>query len=194
MGYIRGAFRERIYRWLHARIPFDPWHITPVDKRDYGMGVIRHVNQRLKELPVRGKVIEIGCGLGDILADIAWPSTEKFGYDLSESCVRAARIVHPGLHFQKGSFEDVSGQDISCLIAVDFLHAIEPQKVKRYFQEIVSDNRIKMIVVDRVFSPPYRYSHDYEDLFRAFGYHCVFRSRAYVAWGGTPRYLMFFEA
>lgn len=51
------------------------------------------------------RVLEIGCGLGDVLASLE-PS-RGLGIDLSEAMVKEASRRHPGLEFRMGDVEDL---------------------------------------------------------------------------------------
>ena len=63
----------------------------------------RYYNERLKRLikfnvPARSTVLELGCGVGDLLAELE--PARGVGIDFSEEMVRFARERHPELEFR----------------------------------------------------------------------------------------------
>jgi SAM-dependent methyltransferase len=71
-----------------------------------------YYNRRLRDfcraiVPPGRKVLDIGCGRGDVLAAVA--PREGLGLDLSARMVERAREDHPLLEFCVGAIEDFSG-------------------------------------------------------------------------------------
>lgn len=76
-------------------------------RRGVGGGYHRRLTQVYRSLIPQGqRVIEIGCGEGDLLAALA-PSA-GVGVDFSGAMVRRANARHPGLHFVQGDAHDLS--------------------------------------------------------------------------------------
>jgi trans-aconitate methyltransferase len=141
---------------LYRRYRFNHWHISAIEWRPYALELVEY----LRELVVREKlsrVVEIGCGLGEVLSRI--PAPDRVGYDLDENVLRAAHSMHPDIHFQCGSFDDISGKTIDLLIVVNFPHRIPPDQMKNYMTQLGERNRLKYLVVDKV---RYAYYHDYD--------------------------------
>ena len=60
------AYLKKIIRMiLMLFFKFEWWHTSPIDNRKYAMDIVSKLNDRSS----RGSLIEIGCGLGDILAN-----------------------------------------------------------------------------------------------------------------------------
>ena len=98
-------FLERQYLgFLYKRINFERWHLERANRRPYAMYLIKHINS----IGVSGKVVEIGCGLGDVLSGIQ--VKDKIGYDVDRKVIQAAKWVHPFLKTRVGSFRDIYGQ------------------------------------------------------------------------------------
>ncbi len=163
---------------------FDPWHVE--ERKTYAEWMIKKINS----MNVKGEIVEIGCGLGDISAGIH--NRCKIGYDIDKRVIRAAKFVHPLLKTRVGTFQDIKGQKISLLIAVNFLHNLDEDTFCRYFEHIIARNEIERIVVDEVPCPPYRYAHNYEDYFINKGYKLEYRSKGFRALSGM-RHLLFFQ-
>lgn len=72
-------------------------------------------------IPPRARVLEIGCGTGDLLAALS-PS-DGLGLDLSGEMIRLAEKKHPGLRFRQMVAEelDLSGERFDYIILSDLL-------------------------------------------------------------------------
>ncbi|TAM45210.1 MAG: glycosyltransferase [Acidobacteria bacterium] len=101
----RDAARER---YAAARIEhWDAVARTLDSRRGLGGGYHRRLAEVYRSLIPEGRrVIEIGCGEGDLLAALA-PSF-GVGIDFSGEMVRRAAARHPGLHFLQGDAHDLS--------------------------------------------------------------------------------------
>ena len=84
----------KIYKYLQKRDKFDPWHtLSTIYSRDYAKWIINNLNQLLNE-DDGSWVVEVGCGLGEIIGNINWP--HKAGYDLDEGVIKAAKFLRGG--------------------------------------------------------------------------------------------------
>ncbi len=178
---------------MQKAIKFDAWHITPMEDRPYAEAACKEVNKLLKNSPGSLQVVEIGCGLGDILAKIDTKQKYKEGLDIGKAEIRAAKILHPGIRFRQGSFSQVKNKKNAVLILLDFLHMVPEDILKKSMSELCSCNHIQYIVVDRVQSPPYRYSHDFEKIFQELGYDLYRKTRGFEAWKYTRRYIEIYK-
>jgi SAM-dependent methyltransferase len=111
---------------LRLFIPFDPWHRMPLAAKDYAVGIIEHLNA----LPPRqrGRVADIGCGLGDVILNLDFE--ERLGFDSDPAVLKAAEIVRRS-HFKGAarfavcSFpEDRLDGRFDAVIMADWLHGI----------------------------------------------------------------------
>lgn len=182
-----------MYReFLQKIIGFDKWHLNSLRERHYAFPMIDRINRMVNDGEVSsGMVLEIGCGLGDIISSIR--RHNKIGYDIDKKAILAARILHPGTKFRVGSFDSLRDEKISVLIAVNFLHRITYEDCCRYFREMFSRNEVELVVVDEVQSPPYQYAHDYEELFEKLGYALEYRSCGYTTWERSRRKILYFR-
>lgn len=182
-----------MYReYLQGIIGFDKWHLGSLEGRLYALPMINRINEMIRsgELP-SGMIIEVGCGLGDIISSVQWK--DKLGYDIDRKAIRAARILHPLTRFRVGTFDAIRDEKISVLMALNFLHRVNDEDCFRYFSELISFNKVEVIVVDAVQSPPYQYVHDYERLFGGLGYVLEHKSRGYATWGRSLRKILYFR-
>lgn len=192
MGYMRKTVRYSILQKLYG---FHKWHIVPVEGRPYGMEVIKLCNRILvKDKDAkRGVIIEVGCGLGDILNKINTLKENKIGYDIDEKVIKGARIAHPGIRFQVGEFApDIRGEHISVLIAVNFLYSLEGKIVEKEFQKLVINNDIKYIITETMYpaTPNYPHSHDMDKILGE-NYTCI-RKRGFAAAENSRRFILLY--
>ena len=94
---VRSAFdareRERLGRKVGRYDQLAPWRAQRAMAREYyAQELVRLVNGLV--MP-SAHVLEVGCGLGDLLA--ALPTAHKVGSDISPRMVELARERHPGL-------------------------------------------------------------------------------------------------
>lgn len=83
----------------HAPQPTD-WNSTLYDRQlgfvsAYGMGAVDWLAPRPGE-----HVLDLGCGTGDLTAQIAAKGAAADGLDASEAMILEARRKYPGLHFE----------------------------------------------------------------------------------------------
>src|SRR5437868_8282734 len=57
-------------------------------------------------IPPGSRVLELGCGTGDLLAILSLDPRGSLGIDLSPATVARARAKHPTLRFEVGDAED----------------------------------------------------------------------------------------
>ncbi len=181
-----------MYReYLQKMIGFDKWHLNSLNERFYALPTINRINEILQKENPAGTVIEVGCGLGDIISAIH--RRERMGYDIDKRAVRGARILHPLTRFRTGSFDAVRDKKIAVLIALNFLHRIDDKECSQYFRDLLCYNEVDRIVVDAVQSPPYQYAHDYEKLLGDLGYTLEYKSRGYAAYRHSIRKILYFR-
>lgn len=158
---LRRLLRCRVDRWLLGliarRYKFDPWHASaPYSCRPYKKAVVDLVNGLAPS-----SVVEVGCGLGDIVSRIDAPN--RFGYDTDRGVVRAARLLHGRrLEFVEGDASNVAQSSMDVLIMVNWLHNVSPSELGNLLPPLA--DRAKYLVFDAMdFDAPasYRYRHDF---------------------------------
>lgn len=158
-----GKLKWVYYKYLQHCYRFQEWHTTPINFRPYAIGIVDDLNKKPKK-----KVVEIGCGLGEIIGNLK--GCERKGLDLDARVIKAAGRLYRNTHFCVGSFANIMGEKIDYLITVNFIHAIAPEELKRDYQYLCGNNDIKNIVLDVTDSPNYQYVHDVHYLFDELGY------------------------
>ena len=170
--YQTGAWRAvrcRVDRlWLGALrhfLQFDSWHASaPYSCRPYKKVVVDLVNSLRPDT-----VVEVGCGIGDILSRVR--ARERFGFDIDSAVIRAARFLHPGrVRWISGGAASIEqnippGQRIDCLIMVNWIHNLSPEQLAACVLPILP--RVGHVLVDSIdcdAPSSYRFRHDFEFL------------------------------
>ncbi len=105
---------------------FDKWHIYGSSRPDY----VKVVARILNNLDLNGTVVEVGCGLGNILRLSKFQ--RKVGLDIEANVIRAAKLVNLGksIQFQIGSFREARNfKNIDVLVAINWVHNIDSESL-----------------------------------------------------------------
>ena len=154
---VRVALDQAALSGLRSIFGFHPWHAqSPTSARPYRQGVADLVNNVAPQV-----VVEVGCGLGAILARVN--AAHRFGYDVDPGVIRAARLIRSrSIIFAEGGFDQVSQPHIDVLIAVNWPHDFPANQMQRWLEPLFS--RIDYLLVD-IIDPgsqsAYSHYHDY---------------------------------
>lgn len=190
-------FRMLTYSILQRLIGFHRWHVLPMEQRPYCLEIIKSCNKILEMDTdvLDGKVIEVGCGLGDILANIIKVKKEnKLGYDIDTKVIKAARIVHPGIRFIVGEFApNIRDEKISIFITVNFLYSLDCGKVEREYRKLIENNDIKYIVTEEMHPSTnnYPYSHNFNTILE--NKYKLVRKRCFAANEHSRRHILYYK-
>ncbi|WP_022773692.1 class I SAM-dependent methyltransferase [Butyrivibrio sp. AE2015] len=174
---------------LQKIIGYDLWHVDT--KRSYAIDTVYRINQLIINDEIGdGEIVEIGCGLGDIISSIKTPY--KLGVDIDTKCIQGAKILHPFTKFICGSFGDIIDRNIAVLIILNVFHFIPPDKMYNSLNCLMENNEIRRVIVDEVQSPPYQYHYDFMSIMEKYGYGMEYKSQGYMAEGGSRRKVLHF--
>ena len=97
---------EKVFSYLlWVRYKFNFWHASaPWSCRPYKKQVVDIANK----IPTRiDAVIEVGCGLGDIIARVN--SKVRYGFDIDREALNAAKFLYPKkVNFKTASLSDIA--------------------------------------------------------------------------------------
>ena len=136
-------------------------HFDQVAKEyDYWKNKNWYYYQNLKALyksfiPIGKKVWEIGCGTGDILADLE-PSF-GFGTDISPEMIGLAQTKHPNLRFQSSDLDQItSTENFGYIIIPDVLEHVKD--LNNFFAQLARlskpETKIIISIVNPLWEPP----------------------------------------
>ncbi len=89
-----------------------------------GAGYHRAIETLCRRFVAPGaRVLELGCGTGDLLAALAPDPAGSLGIDLSGAMVERARAKYPALRFAAGDAEapELGGRTFDCIVASDLV-------------------------------------------------------------------------
>lgn len=139
-----GGIKKMKYMQLMKKYHFDTWHLNPYEWKEYAQICVRYVNARNCNT-----VVDIGCGLGEILQHIK--ADKKLGLDLGEEVLMAARELHGGeIDFKAGSFGELTEKPIDYLITLNFMHGRSETEWRELYRAAAVQNDVRHFVVDTV--------------------------------------------
>ena len=146
---IKYIAKRAYFTWLQRKYSFDVWHaVTPYEARSYKKTVV----ELASKLEV-DSVVEIGCGLGEILARI--DSKNKFGVDRELAVIDAANHLYK----KQCQFYDIDLDDFiaefphdnfELLIMVNWVHEIPWVNLKQKIKDIHTKFHNKFLLIDAV--------------------------------------------
>lgn len=164
----------RLIRYLlYYYFGFDKWHINTRHDRSYPDAIIKYLNSKPPQQ--RKKVVEIGCGLGDILRNLHYES--RIGYDLEENALKAAtflsKLTLNKIEFGWFKFPESQLTGLAdTIIMVNWIHHIPSEQLKSKIEEYFALNLSSHgeIIVDTVQHKDYKINHSID--FLASGLNC----------------------
>jgi SAM-dependent methyltransferase len=142
---------------------FNAWHINAYSSKPYAQAIVTHLNKRT----TKGSVLEIGCGLGDILRRLEFK--KKMGFDREQEVLNAAVFVSKIHNVGGGSVEytcfDLLQNDIDgvfdVVIMVNWIHEIPTDILAAIFKNIFANNLSTYgeLIFDVLDNPDYKYNH-----------------------------------
>ncbi len=142
-------------RLLQFLFRFDRWHIYGSSKPEY----VKIVANLVNDLGDNLSVVEVGCGLGNIISKIK--STRKVGLDLDNKVIRAAKLTQGfkfkafKVLFKQGSFSEALKLSPDVLIAVNFIHNIPIENLLAELTPFTDEDAL--VVIDAIES--YKFYH-----------------------------------
>ena len=142
---------------------FDEWHISPAQSRPY----VKFIQTELNALQNRTRAIEIGCGLGEILAGLDFD--HRIGVDQDEQVIKAAILLakfrfhkNSNLNFQHIALENLELIDkFDVIIMVNWTHNIKTEDLIKSISKLKNNlSRKGMIILDIMSNTKYAYNHD----------------------------------
>jgi SAM-dependent methyltransferase len=145
-------------RWVFG---FDLWHVNRIGDRPYALRVISYLNGLPSDR--RGRVVEIGCGLGDILRRLRF--RERLGLDADPAVLRAARVLagvsRDRPRFASFSFPNRLDRRYDAIVMVNWPHLVEEDQLRPHLAAYVGDNLSPdgVLILDTVQDPAYTHRH-----------------------------------
>jgi cyclopropane fatty-acyl-phospholipid synthase-like methyltransferase len=154
----------RILRYVLYKIfKFDKWHLSTFQERSYAKSIVSYLNVNASSK--RLSMVEIGCGLGDIIRRIKIKN--KLGLDVDEKALKAAKLISYlqvkfNIKYELFVFPTSSLFGLyDVIIMVNWIHNIEPKELKEKLEEYFFNNLNSNgeIIIDTVQDKEYRYNH-----------------------------------
>lgn len=158
-GFIR-CLLERMWYWLLSiYFKFDPWHIKGAFScRPYKNVVVELINSLQPTV-----VVEVGCGLGELLSHVT--ARYRAGYDIDQGVIRAARFIHRHIEFICGDARQIKQKNIDALIMVNWIHEISPEALENLIIPLLVNSKYLLLdAIDSGAPDSYKYKHNFKFL------------------------------
>jgi len=177
---------------LRKKYNFGEWHDISFFDKQYAIDIVDFINCLATLENWKENAVEIGCGIGDIIGNLKM--RKKTGIDCSEEALRCLKNQYPTVDCILGSFEQIDKivGKVDVLIAVNFIHGIAPDELKRNLDRILKKCDVKCIVLDCVKGEGYKYFHNPYDLCGN-DYVRIARSKVYPAAHNSERWIEYWR-
>jgi 2-polyprenyl-3-methyl-5-hydroxy-6-metoxy-1,4-benzoquinol methylase len=134
------AFQEVQYKFPYHHIPHFIKTDTPMLSRKMAWGfeylgyieVVRQLMQCLEP----NSILEVGCGDGRVLSELAGLQASRHGCDLSEKAIAHAKAFDPSANYCCGRAELLHPWTYSAVLAVETLEHIPTEKVSQFLKAL----------------------------------------------------------
>lgn len=142
---ILGMFQASRYYLLYRRYHFEGWHwCSPFYWKPYKKQVVQMVN----DLRPRS-VVEIGCGLGEIIARIK--SDKKIGGDIDNAVIQSARSLYPHIAFVHGGLEIIKDiKNVDVVICINWPHSLPSSQFIAMVDDYCKGGNVGCLLIDTV--------------------------------------------
>lgn len=152
-------------RWMRMAacrlLHISAWHSSTSDRQPYRQAIIDRLNKAGHD-----SVLEIGCGFADIIT--ALDARTLRAADCSRNVLIGARLFHlrdwitGRVRFAQMHLGDSIERKFSAVICVNFIHGIEPSRLREIFHQLFAEviEPDGVLVFDTVTSQKHRYKHD----------------------------------
>lgn len=136
---------------LQRRYGFDDWHVnSPFHWKPYKQIVVDTASGLEPST-----VVEIGCGLGDIVSRVK--ADQRLGLDRDHKVIRACRILHSNRFEVCGDLRQaaavITSQAISyvdVLIMVNWPHNVPPEELISSLEDMTQKIFVRFLIIDLV--------------------------------------------
>jgi SAM-dependent methyltransferase len=159
---IKYYLNPRLYLWLVFR--FEKWHIAPFTGKEYCRVIVSELNKK----SARNTVVDLGCGLGDIVSRLRYKN--KLGIDIDCNVINAANFLNnfsgkngeSSRYICQNIFEAELEGMYDVVVIVNWIHNIPPSELKALFRQLFTNNLAAdgYLVFDVIDNTNYKYNHD----------------------------------
>ena len=156
--------------FLQRKYGFDNWHVmADYSCKPYKKQVVDIVNS----LPNMDIAVEVGCGLGDILARTNIKN--RIGIDIDQKVIDCASLLRPNLTFHWGGLDNVEkyiDKKNMVMIAINWTHNIHFGDLVRNFSKVINEYSKNCYILVDIIKPDteknYKYKHTINDFEKYF--------------------------
>jgi len=159
-------YKRIYYNGLRKKYNFDAWHASsPIESKPYKRQAVELVNEYGKS-----NIVEIGCGLGEILAELKSPN--RVGVDYDKEVINAANhLFGKHIKFLDHDFNNIDSIDfpfreIDFLLLINWTHEMAWSTIEKKIKQLNTKYPIGRILIDTIKEghSDYPHHHKVEDL------------------------------
>lgn len=182
--------KRTIRKMLRYCFGYDKWQDSPINERPYALWILKNIDSIIST-DYNCCIVEVGCGLGDIISGLYSENAQCYGFDVSLEVIRAARFLHRKVSFEVGTIEDVELGEIDVFIMVNFTHNIPDYLLKKAVDSLKEKNKIGYFIIDTFINNADNYIYGNHDCKEIFGeeYCLIKKSRGFNASKRNRRYI-----
>lgn len=156
---ISGAIKKKKYDRLQKQYGFYEWNRSPFELREYIQAAADIIDKGKPDV-----VVDIGCGLGELLRHIN--AEQKIGVDLDEKSITVAKLLDKSgkINFLVGSFGEIRKIKADYAVTLNFMGGQKTDYWRPYYREFLTINDIRRIVVDVLPETNGNYHHDFSQI------------------------------
>ena len=155
---------------LRLWFKYPKWHDLALIECEYAQYIVTHLNRR----QIRGKVLEIGCGMGNILRNLDFET--RIGVDIDDRVLKAFSFLNYFSSVNKNIKLINSGvsnlptyKNCDAIILVNWIHELDEDTLIGYintlYNQYLTDGG--ELVFDTVSKKSYSYNHSVEAVIRS---------------------------
>ena len=155
---------------LRIWFKYPKWHDLALIECEYAQYIVRHLNKK----QTRGQVLEIGCGMGNILRNLDFET--RIGVDIDDKVLKAFGFLNYFSSANKNiklvnlGIDDLPiYKNCDAIILVNWIHELDKQTLLSYLNKLFHQylSHGGELIFDTVSKKSYRHNHSIEAVIKS---------------------------
>ena len=142
-SYIKAFFEKIRNLFLIFIYDLDEWHSNTYERSSYAKTLVSKVN-KIENIN-RMNVLEVGCGIGNIIRHIE--CDKKYAYDSDPKVLKALRFCDYKMRIEiLMQLQNLERMDI--ILAINFLHGYSENEVIKFIKDLSNNKFSGWLIID----------------------------------------------